>query len=161
MQKYVFNCIAFNSELRYSAASAARHDLNFEVPYIKYIWPYVHYLVYMAMFRYVCRSKCCILSLLILSPDIRLRQRRAMICTWRCHTQNIFDHMYSILYILLCSSMYVEVCVVSYRYWFWVQIFGCAAQVEKMTCGVSPWTFNLLAYKLVWPAVSHLEHLTF
>ena len=37
MQKYAFYFIAFDSESRYSAASPARHDLNLEVPYIKYI----------------------------------------------------------------------------------------------------------------------------
>ena len=79
MQKHVFYFIAFDSESRYSAASPARHDLNLEVPYIKYILPYVQYVVYMAMFKYVCRSMCFILSLFILSPGIRLRHRRAMI----------------------------------------------------------------------------------
>ena len=79
MQKYVFYFIAFDSESRYSAASPARHDLNLEVPYIKYILPYVQYIVYMAMFKYVCRSMCFILSFFILSPGIRLRHRRAMI----------------------------------------------------------------------------------
>ena len=53
-----------------SVASAARPDRNLEVPYIKCIRPYVQYLVYIAMLKYVCRSICCILSLLIRSPDI-------------------------------------------------------------------------------------------
>ena len=30
MQKYVFYFIAFDSDLRYSAASAARHELNLD-----------------------------------------------------------------------------------------------------------------------------------
>ena len=46
---------------------------------IKYIKPYVHYNVDMAMFKYVCKSMCFILLLLTLSPDIRLRHRRAML----------------------------------------------------------------------------------
>ena len=91
MQNYVFNFIDFidsNSELRYSAASAARHDLNLEVPYIKYIRPYVQYLVYLAMFEYVCSCMRCIFSLLILSPDIRLR-RTSRENDLRCLTLNI------------------------------------------------------------------------
>ena len=35
--KCVHEKIAFDSDYRYSAASTARHGLNLEVPYLKYI----------------------------------------------------------------------------------------------------------------------------
>ena len=56
MHKSVHYFIACASASRYSAASPTRQDLNLEVPYIKYIWPYVQHIVYMAMFKYVCTT---------------------------------------------------------------------------------------------------------
>ena len=56
MHKSVHYFIACASVPRYSAASPTRQDLNLEVPYIKYVWPYVQYIVYTAMFKYVCKS---------------------------------------------------------------------------------------------------------